>query len=144
MSSPLELNKQTSLKINPNTENQQPQNQLNQKSRKSLYSSNKTFQRKEITKPTTKKTLKRKREKLQTQCQGRTSVKLSRSDLKIHSNNSRYLYFDKTPKIECISPSIVDEGYDCLSPNSPASMMNSFAIHRLVDSAESLKSPKKS
>ena len=144
MSSPLELNKQTSLKINPNTENLQPQNQLNQKSRKSLYSSNKTFQRKEITKPTTKKTLKRKREKLQTQFQGKTSVKLSRSDLKVHTYNSRHLYFDKEPKIECISPSIVDEGFECASPNSPTKMMNSFAIHRLVDSAESLKSPKKS
>ena len=116
-------------------------NQTNQKNRKLLQSSNKIFQRKESAKPTTKKTLKRIREKLQTQCQERTSIKLQKPDLKILTKKLKPLFFGKEPKTTCISPSIRDEGFDCLSPNSPNDMMNSFAIHRLLDLAGFKESP---
>ena len=127
----------------PNFDNLQSYKQPNQRSKKTFCSSNKTFQKKEIAKPTTKKNLKRIREKLQTQCQERTSIKVQSSDLKVHTKKLRPLTLQSEPKITCISPSIKDEGLECLSPNSPNVLTSSFVINRHVDTAESSESPTK-
>ena len=91
MSSPLGTPKHKRIEINLNLDKLQSYNQPNRKSRQILSPSNKTFQRKEIPKQTTKKTLKRIRDKLQTQCQERTSIKVQKSDLKVHTKKLRQL-----------------------------------------------------